>query len=147
MFSQILVPLDGSELSERALADACSLSERYSASLTLLTVMLRFPESRLHVPLVDDHSQERGRKYLEEAAGRLPAGVHAETVVQLGVPAFEIASYARRQGVDLIVMSTHGTTGTDRIRSPMGSTAWTVLHDTPCPVLLVPVHRADAIAQ
>jgi nucleotide-binding universal stress UspA family protein len=53
VFTHILVPLDGSEYSERAVEPACSLAEKYSARLTLMTVMLRFPGSRLYVPTLD----------------------------------------------------------------------------------------------
>jgi nucleotide-binding universal stress UspA family protein len=58
--------------------------------------------------------------------------------VQLGTPAESITECAINAQVDLIVMSTHGTTGT---RYSLGSTAWKILQDAPCPVLLLPVPR------
>ena len=52
MFTHILVPLDGSAFSETAVKPALSLGEQYRAKVTLFTVMLRIPESRLNVPLL-----------------------------------------------------------------------------------------------
>lgn len=143
MFTHILVPLDGSEYSERAVDPAHSLAEKYGAKLTLLTVMLRFPGSRLHIPTLDQGSEARGRQYLEEVrATKLGAtSVPVETAVQLGTPAESIAEFAIHAQVDLIVMSTHGTTGTGHGRHTLGSTAWKILQDAPCPVLLIAVHR------
>jgi len=87
--------------------------------------MVRFPVSRLHVPTLDQGSEARGRQYLEEVrATRLgAASVPVDTVVQLGTPAESIAEFASAAQVDLIVMSTHGTTGTGRVRHTLGSTA------------------------
>jgi nucleotide-binding universal stress UspA family protein len=142
VFKHILVPLDGSEYSERAVEPARSLAEQYSARLTLLTVMVRFPASRLHIARLDQGSEERGRQYLEEVrATQLgTASVSVDTVVPLGTPAESIAEFASHAAVDLIVMSTHGTASTGRVRHTLGSTAWKILQDAPCPVLLIPIH-------
>lgn len=140
MFNHILVPLDGSDTSESALPPAASLAAKYGSSVTLMSVMLRFPESRIHVPKLDAQSLDRGKAYVEEVRGRAwDASIPADLVVRLGIPADEIVDYAREAGVDIIVMSTHGTTGTDRVRHTIGSTAWKILHAAPCPILLVPL--------
>jgi nucleotide-binding universal stress UspA family protein len=123
MFTHILVPLDGSEFSEHAIEPAGSLAEKYGARIRLLSAMVQFPASRLQVPMLDQRSEARGREYLEEA--------HAE----------RIAEVAGDSHADLIVMSTHGTTGP---RHTLGSTAWKILQDAPCPVLLIVAHRAMA---
>jgi nucleotide-binding universal stress UspA family protein len=146
--THMLVPLDGSEYSERAVEPACSRAEKYGARLTLLTVMVRFPGSRLSIPTLDQGSEARGRQYLEEVrATKLgTASVLVDTVVQLGTPAESITECAINAQVDLIVMSTHGTTGMSRVRHTLGSTAWKILQDAPCPVLLIAVHRSVAQA-
>ena len=140
MINHILLPLDGSAESEAAFATAASLAEAYGgARVTLLSVMLRFPESKIHVPKLDAQSEDLGTKYLQEFADeRAPHSFPLELKVRLGVPASEIIAEAKDEDIDLIVMSTHGTTGVERDRRSIGSTAWRVLHDAPCPVLLVP---------
>jgi nucleotide-binding universal stress UspA family protein len=140
VFTHILVPLDGSEFSERAVEPARSLAEKYGASITLLTVMLRFPESKLQVPKVDQRSEERGQRYLADvrAIKMGTAAVPVALVTKHGTPAESIVECATESQADLIVMSTHGTTGT---RYSLGSTAWKILQDAPCPVLLLPVPR------
>ena len=143
MFNHILVPLDGSEHSERALGTALSLAEAYGgARVTLLAVMLRFPESKIHVPRLDEQSEQRGRDYLLDVISHLgPQSVPIDAQVRLGVPAAEIVAAAHTLGIDLLVMSTHGTTGSERDRKSIGSTAWRVLHEAPCPILLVPLRQ------
>jgi nucleotide-binding universal stress UspA family protein len=143
VFTHILVPLDGSEYSERAVEPALSLAEKYGARITLLTVMLQFPESKLPVPIVDQRSAEHGRRYLADVrAMKLgTAAVPVDLVTKYGTPAEGIVECALELQADLIVMSTHGTTGT---RYTLGSTAWKLLQDAPCPVLLLPVPRAPA---
>jgi nucleotide-binding universal stress UspA family protein len=143
VFQHILVPLDGSEYSERALSAAFSVAEAYGDSrVTLLAVMLRFPESRLHVPKLDEQSEQRGKDYLKEVAARhSERKVPMDLKVRLGVPAAEIIAEAKESKVDLLVMATHGTTGIERDQRSIGSTAWRVLHDAPCAVLLVPARQ------
>ena len=144
MFTHILVPLDGSAFSETAVEPALSLGVKYRAKVTLFTVMLRIPESKLHVALYDQQSEARGRHYLEElrATRGEEATVPIDVAVRLGTPAESIAAFAREAQVDLIVMSTHGTTGTDRSRPTLGSTAWKLMHHAPCAVLLMTADRA-----
>jgi nucleotide-binding universal stress UspA family protein len=140
MFTHILVPLDGSEFSEQAIAPARSLAETYGGRITLLTVIVQFPESRLHIPVLNQRGEERGRQYLEDvrATHMGTPSVPVDLVVKHGMPAENIAETALDCHADLIVMSTHGTTGT---RYTLGSTAWKILQDAPCPVLLMTAPR------
>lgn len=62
--------------------------------------------------------------------------------MRLGTPAESIETFAREARADLIVMSSHGTTGTDRSRPTLGSTAWKLMHHAPCPVWLMTAERA-----
>ena len=144
MFTHILVPLDGSAFSETAVEPALSLGEKYSAKVTLLTVVLRIPESKLHVPTYDQQSEERGRQYLEEirATQGKTSPVPIDIAVRLGTPAESIDAFALEAQADLIVMSTHGTTGVERSRPTLGSTAWKLMHHAPCPILLMTADRA-----
>ncbi len=143
MFTRILVPLDGSVFAEHAIEPARSLAETYGARITLLAVSMQFPESRLQAPMRDLQSDARAQQYLDEVRATTmgTASVPVDLVVTHGLPAERIAEVAMESQADLIVMSTHGTTGT---RYTLGSTAWKILQDAPCPVLLIPAHRAMA---
>ena len=85
----------------------------------------------------------RAQQYLDEVRDTTmgTASVPVDLVVTHGLPAERIAEVAMESQADLMVMSTHGTTGT---RYTLGSTAWKILQDAPCPVLLIPAHRAMA---
>ena len=116
------------------------MAEAYGgARVTLLAVMIRYPESRIHVPKLDDQSVDRGNAYLQEVCSRHTRTFPLSPKVRLGVPADEILAEARESKVDVIVMSTHGTAGMERDQHSIGSTAWRVLHDAPCPIMLIPV--------
>jgi nucleotide-binding universal stress UspA family protein len=146
MFSKILVPLDGSQLAERALAPAFALGQQAEGEVLLLRVAL--PE-KLFIPdlsiqggyavLWPDESidlcRKEARKYLETVRARAPAlpTVHAK-VVDDGVPE-TILDLAVTERVDLIAISSHGYTGITRWA--LGSVAEKVLQRAPCPVLVV----------
>jgi K+-sensing histidine kinase KdpD len=66
------------------------------------------------------------------------------TALLSGRPAREIVRYARENGVDLIVVGTHGRTGVTR--ALVGSVAEAVVRLAPCSVLTVPVSAAQAEA-
>ncbi len=142
--SRILVPVDLSAYSERALEYAIALAGRLGASLHLLhvvedpmatgvwggeTVIPDLPELRQE--LVDD--AERRLVAYREAAERVRVPV--VTTVRLGLAAITIVEHAKSLGVDLIVIGTHGRTGLAHLL--MGSVAERVLRHAPCPVLTV----------
>jgi nucleotide-binding universal stress UspA family protein len=143
MFTHILVPLDGSAYAEGAIEPARSLAEKYDARITLLTVIMEFPESIVQQPIPDQHSETRGRQYLEDVRATKLGGVSVPVDIQVtrGMPAESIAEVALASQADLIVMSTHGTGSTMPIRHTLGSIAWKILRDAPCHVLLIVAHR------
>jgi nucleotide-binding universal stress UspA family protein len=153
MYSQILVPLDGSENSERALPHAQELARISGATLHLIQVVSHSEEldmargggySFLAAEYSQDLAQEyiaarlnRAGEYLKEAAMRLDArGIKAETAVKEGAAAENIIQYAQENGIDLIIMGTRGQGGIQRFL--LGSTTDRVLRTGHLPVLVVP---------
>ena len=131
----ILVPLDFSTDSERALDYARELASIFQARLTLLHVM--------HIPVmveVDLHAylpqiEDAARQQIEACQQRVQAaGLISDRVLVRGVPFQEIIETARDRQVDLIVMGTHGRTGLPY--AFLGSVAEKVVRLAPCPVLV-----------
>ncbi|MCG6988399.1 MAG: universal stress protein [Gemmatimonadetes bacterium] len=143
-FSRILVPLDGSELSESALAHAVELGGLFGATYHLLRVVpypMDLSSSYLpHTVQVNQQVVEDARlsaqKYLEEHAERLRAGGHtvSVSVVVVAQPGHGIVSEAENEGCDFIAMATHGRTGLTR--ALLGSTADKVLRAAHVPLLI-----------
>jgi nucleotide-binding universal stress UspA family protein len=153
MYSQILVPLDGSENSEGALPHAQELAQAAGATLHLIQVVSRSEELDMvrgggYDFLAAEYSQDLAREYiaarinrageyLKEAAMRLESGgVKVETVVREGAAAENIVQYAQENGIDLIIMGTRGQGGIQRFL--LGSTTDRVLRTGHLPVLVVP---------
>lgn len=142
-YEHILVPLDGSEAAEAALADAFALAERDRADVTLLHVILPIRDvitaTSAHRIFLDEQWETRkgqARGYLRALCQRMGcAAVTVRTAVEMGPAAETIVAYARQHSVDLIVMATHGRSG---LSGPVcGSVADQVLRGTDLPVLLV----------
>jgi len=139
---QILVPIDFSDCSRKALRYAVPVAERFDAQLILLYVIetnvlpaeLGYGPSEVKRPGTDP-----ARTALEQLAQRTEQalGTHfvRQTMVQNGIPWQEITAAARARDVDLIVLSTHGYTGIKHVL--LGSTAERVVQHAPCPVLVV----------
>ncbi len=148
MIERVLLPVDGSALSESALAMASEVLTGPRCEVELLRVVPSVLEGVVSFAAVGaapmlgpewDNSQEamvsEARVYLDSVSRRLPRQVRVATAVRLGDPAREIVARARDGAFDLIVMSTHGRTGLGRW--VMGSVADAVVHHTAVPVLLV----------
>ena len=155
MFTNILVPLDGSALSEQALPMAQHLARSSDTSLHLLQVISLRPE-------LEAQRQERvrdragdgtgrraslkprrpGKAYLEGLAGSSSAGLHVTTALREGAADEHISAYAQEQAIDLIVMSTHGHSGFKRFF--LGSVTDRVIRAGQTPVLVVPASVALA---
>jgi nucleotide-binding universal stress UspA family protein len=144
-YKHILVPLDGSELAELALADAFSLASLNGATITLLQVIPPLEHLVVNIEpvgLVNELAETNKNKalhYLEEVSGREEGSdLKVRLAVETGSPAETIIDYAHREPVDLIVMATHGRSGLQRW--VYGSVADKVLRGADLPVLLVRSH-------
>jgi nucleotide-binding universal stress UspA family protein len=123
-FTHILVPVDGSDGSHKALDCALSLCEGLGAQLTALAVEGRLPVYAATVGEVDEVRREKDeffKNVLEGAAAdAAKRGVHAETDLVPGHAAEVITHYAKAHGCDLISMTTKRSEMLRRVESPKG---------------------------
>ncbi|MFN8607469.1 MAG: universal stress protein [Vulcanimicrobiota bacterium] len=143
----LLVPLDGSELSLKALEHAEKLAHSLGAKITLLRVGHNLSPEAFGIPelsmavaneltLHQARSEGHLLTYLEEKALPLrERGLKVEVVVRQGDPASQIVDLAESEHVDLVVMSSHGRTGLTRWI--YGSVAERVLHNVRCSLMVV----------
>lgn len=149
MIERILIPVDGSEGSMRAVrfaADLVEVNPRAQVFVyTVDRVPLRFLERDLvllasnieegarHIEEVFAEERER---YLKEAASVFKKkGIEVRYGYTFGNPAEKIAEYARKNNIDLIIMGTRGLSAVKGLF--MGSVSHKVLQLSPCPVTLV----------
>ena len=149
-FRNILVPLDGSELAEKALEPANQVAmamaqygnEPRPVRLTLLRVLSPMALLAADPYLYDEMmrmSSDEAQAYLNQVASTMTAnGVVIETKIVNGSSAEAIVQYAEGAGVDLIVMSSHGRTGSRRW--VYGSVAEKVMHHAPCATAIIRAH-------
>lgn len=136
---RILVPVDFSETSKRALDYAHFIATRFDAKLDVLhvwrpaeyagdqMVMLTRSEPELTLStFLRNHADQQLSAFLKGVS-------HSKQMLESGDPAHVIAKVAGEGGYDLIVMGTHGRTGLSHVM--MGSVAEKVVRLSPCPVL------------
>ena len=151
MFRRLVVPLDTSPLSEQAAYKAAAIARATRATVHLVHVY----EPRLPAfdggAVVDEQILALDRKQYERHLARIAAdltkrfGCKTQVALLAGVPAREIAKYARQQGADLIVASTHGRTGLSR--AWFGSVADSLAREAAIPVLMVRPQDGETIRQ
>ena len=138
MFSKILVAIDGSPASEKALAAAVDLAANYRAELTALGVV-EVPEVVGMIDEVDEIRQgtEAYLRQINEAAVNYARsrGVVLRSVLVRGHAAEAIVKYAESEGVNMIVMGQHGHSRIARFL--LGSTSDRVSEHSPCTVMIV----------
>ena len=138
----ILVPIDFSPCSKKALQYAIPFARQFNATLTLVHVVQSnyFPGgefsggydfARVEKELRESAGQQLARLVLEE----VDEFVAVKTAVRGGPPVQEIVAAARELATDLILLSTHGRTGLKHVL--VGSVAENVVRLAPCPVLVV----------
>lgn len=139
--TSMLVPLDFSKASNKALAYAAALAEEFDATLTLLYVVepVALPDFVASFPLMLERDEvtevcEKKIKSLALKAGIDEARIH-QVLVRHGKPYNEIVSAARTLKMDMIVIATHGYSGLTH--ALLGSVAERVVQHAPCPVLVV----------
>lgn len=131
---KILVPIDFSECSKKALQYAIPFTRQFNAELLLLHVVQPYPAVP-QMELVDVETIQDSLANLETLRGTVGNEIRCATDVRTGVPHIEIAQAAREHQIDLIIMSTHGHTGLSHML--LGSTTEKVVRNAPCPVLTV----------
>lgn len=135
MFQRVLVPLDGSRLAESVVEPVGGLVKAREGSLFLFHAVT--PAEWFSLPATAFVSRERRRAaaYLRRIeSGLEDKGIHVEVRIDTGEPSRAIVAAARREGADLIAMSSHGRSG---VREwAFGSVAERVLRATSLPVLL-----------
>ena len=147
MYKHILVPTDGSELSNKAVAQAIKLAKAVGAKMTAVHVVgsyhLALPGENFATPEIaslmqrfEEEEATRAKQILgpiKDAA--ITAGVECEVIVANGeVPYEMIIDQATRFGCDLIIMASHGRSGLQGIL--LGSVTQKVLTHSKIPVLV-----------
>lgn len=137
----VVVPLDGSEPSERALKFAVALALAWDEQVVLVAVATHRNQGGLAglAPSIKLEFEESGVQqaegYLREVRNRLRRTVQAEAIVRIGDPAREVQAAARKLKARLIVMTTHGRSGVSRW--VQGSVAGTLLRESTIPLLAI----------
>lgn len=145
----ILVPIDFSDCSKKALQYALSFAREHKAALTLLYVVAPvygagefggIDYAQLEASMTGDGKKELAKLAADEVEAEIPI----DTLVRVGPPAASIIEVARSLPADFIVISTHGRTGLKHVF--LGSVAEHVVQCAPCPVLVVREREHEILA-
>ncbi|HSH48425.1 MAG TPA: universal stress protein [Halomonas sp.] len=149
MYKTILVPIDGSDHAEKALAVAAHLARGSGATLHLLTVSEYPPDGMgmfiggISAPITEaerkrlsEEANAAALKLIDRARGVVNLDdIEVKEVVRAGLPAERITSEAKALGVDAIIM---GSRGLGNIRGMVfGSVSQKVSHTAKCSVITV----------
>lgn len=139
MYNHILVPIDGSQQSDRALDHAIKISKHGypNARITIIHVspQIILNDPPISVPLSDTLAEE-GRKIVEPASAKLMESRLAfKSMTLTGDPATTICHQADTDGHDLIVMGCRGVGLMSEIL--LGSVSHGVIKHANCPVLII----------
>lgn len=143
MHKHILIPTDGSELSQKAIEYGLALAKSVGAKVTVVTVSAPLHmiaiEPPLSVDIVEEYQEQMRQmhaKYLESAkASAAAAGVACDVLqVEHEHTYLAIIDTAAREACDLIVMASHGRRGISAV--VLGSETVKVLTHSTIPVLV-----------
>lgn len=136
---KLLFPTDFSTFAEYALGYAVAMAQEFNATLYMLYVeeILPYipgdPERKFPDPsIVEQRAKDQMQSSIEKQSATT---VQVKRFVARGIPADEIVEFAKSEGVDLIVMATHGRTGLKHML--LGSTTEKVVRKASCPVLSI----------
>ena len=138
MYSNILVPTDGSPAAADAIDNAIDLAKTYDARLHALYVVdaTSFATIDAGSEIVVEALENEGRKAVSEVEERAAdVGVDVETNVVSGTAYRSILKYVDDENIDLVVMGTHGRRGVERFL--LGSVTERVVRSAEVPVLTV----------
>ena len=149
MYSKVIVPLDGSDLAEKALpyadllAGALDIPIELFEAFDVLSQAAHTEGSPMATDMMVEQARHRSERYLAEIPGRLELTASPVTTATLaGPPEQAIVDHIAADPDALAVMSTHGRSGI--ARWALGSVTDRVLHGVPNPVLVIRAAGGDA---
>lgn len=140
MFSKVLVPIDGSDNSFRALDAALLLSENLGAKVTAIHVMEEIPvlhiqSEKLLRQLLDAYKKERQVILTKCSEIATSKGLSINTKLLQGNAGSTILDFCEKEKYDLIVM---GSRGMGKFRElVLGSVSNKIVHHSSCPVMII----------
>lgn len=137
---KILVPTDLSELTSISLDFAVDIANRFNSTIYLLHTLELHHSYEISTSKVIEGLRLLALKELRSYLNKIPKektkGINIQEMVTLYLRAwFGIVNFAEGNGIDLIIMTTHGRKGL--VRFMLGSTAEKVISESPCPVLTI----------
>jgi len=146
MFEHILLPLDGSSLAELVLPHAVALSEAFNSKLTLLRVIYKDndeEQNNIVNPMAWQIKKSEAEAYLKSVHNHL-AEVNVDSKIKImeGKPAQQIIDFAQNEGVELIIMSSHGSSGVSAWN--INSNVQKVLLRAFVPVMIIRAYQEQA---
>ncbi len=141
MFKKILCPVDFSEFTKDVVAYAADISRQYGAELHVLHVIPNLTYFTPYESFLTPENLVAMEKNIQDEVDRdfkkvlSAVGIDVRKVVRTGVAFVEIIDYAKTEGIDLIVMGTHGRSGIEHIL--IGNVAEKVVRKSPCPVMTI----------
>ncbi len=142
LFKNILVPIDQSSSSTRAFKVALDVAKKYESKITLLTCIEKdtwrhyYFDSRIYSNLLKNKTKVAKKSFekLENQAKKAGVDIKLQ-ILQSESVVKDITTFAKTKKIDLIVISSHGRTGLDKLM--LGSVANGVVQRIRCPVLLL----------
>lgn len=145
MFDQILIPIDGSNPAKNAAQSGVELAAEHDAAVHILYVVEPVPlggfsagpepASAGHSEIIDEQNEE-ARQAIDEVVELCQEhGLTVTDAIEYGEPHEEILDYAEAEGLDGIVIGTHGRSGAERVM--IGSVAEKVVRKSPVPVVTI----------
>jgi nucleotide-binding universal stress UspA family protein len=130
MFDRIIVPTDGSEHAKRAEDIALTLAKDLGSTVVAIHII----DDKLIYPY--EVLEDEGNAILQKVHKKgKEMGVEVHDILIVGSPTHDMAKITKKAGADLVVISSHGKSGLEKLL--MGSVAQNALKKVDVPILLV----------
>lgn len=148
MFDTILVPLDGSQLAECVLPHAAAFARAFNSEITLLRILEK-NQTGVTVQLFDllnwQIQKTKAALYLDEVKARFEGlDIRVRTIVLEGLVTEGITDYALKEGMKLIILSSHGRHGLTKWG--ISSITQKIILSAPTSVLLIRANLQNSLA-
>lgn len=140
MFTKILVPVDGSDNSYKALEAALILSEKLGSNISVVNVMEQVPithieSEKLLSELLEAHKKENQEILSKCSEIAHQKGITIKSVLLQGNPAPVILDYSKKENFDLVIM---GSRGMGKFKELiLGSVSSKIVHHSPCAIMII----------